>query len=401
MNPENETSYTTQYQNVLRKYLENESCAKPRHAPVIKPESVASNNLFPSAMANGSSQSSFDPYNLSTHDKENLTRHNEADTTPGQSDHTARLLNTARLFLNSPSEPPKNWGQINPNRDEYHSNPMEISSTFWIPDITDRWHQQDEMHSKYADLSDVACNICTITPHVVRVEATISVGRDVMGWRESNPTGETLRETVGLRQFAQANHGIFVGDNPALDTTNTENHLEVNKEAKERKLHRMAKVHDILEMWRRSQNLHAIQEEYRAQNMQMTAMRYISDTEEIVKESWSLFLHDGAAAFKLSERSPLPPALSAQNLPEGRTEILNVSRIRRIDRHPAQSNEGSAPESIWDTENWLNWNYNLDDPHGSEDDCEADLEPDIEPFNCIEVPEYAEQRDMCALPNVA
>jgi hypothetical protein len=31
--------------------------------------------------------------------------------------------------------------QINPNLYDYHSNPREIKSTFWIPDITDWWHQ--------------------------------------------------------------------------------------------------------------------------------------------------------------------------------------------------------------------------------------------------------------------
>jgi len=54
---------------------------------------------------------------------------------------------------------------------------------------------------------------------------------------------------------------------------------------------------------------HGAQKESHAQNMPMTAVGYISDTEEIDKASWSLFQHDGAAAFKLSERSPLPPAL--------------------------------------------------------------------------------------------
>jgi hypothetical protein len=82
-------------------------------------------------------------------------------------------------------------------------------------------------------------------------------------------------------------------------------------EAEERKLHRMAKVHDFLEMWQGCQNLHATQKESRAQNKQVTAVGYISDTEEIVKASWSPCQHDGAAVLKLSERSPLPPALSA------------------------------------------------------------------------------------------
>jgi len=111
----------------------------------------------------------------------------------------------------------------------------------------------------------------------------------------------------------------------------------MKKEVEERKLHRMAKVHDFLQMWQGSQNLGATQMESRAQNKQMTAVGYISNTEEIVKASWSLFQHDGAAAFKLSERSPLPPALSAKDLPGGRTQILNVRHIRRINCHPVKS----------------------------------------------------------------
>jgi hypothetical protein len=47
----------------------------------------------------------------------------------------------------------------------------------------------------------------------------------------------------------------------------------------------MAKVHDLLEMWQGSQNLHATQQESRAENKQMTTVGYISDTEEIVKAS--------------------------------------------------------------------------------------------------------------------
>jgi len=86
----------------------------------------------------------------------------------------------------------------------------------------------------------------------------------------------------------------------------------------------MAKVHDILQIWQGSQNLRATQKESRAQNKQMTAVGYISDTEDIINASWSLFEHYGAAAFKFAERSPLPPPLSGKNLPGGRTQILNV-----------------------------------------------------------------------------
>jgi len=132
-------------------------------------------------MAPGSCQSSFDPYDLSSDHEEYLTSDNVAETTPGPSDHTVCSLTAASLYFNSPSEAPKNWGQINPNLNDYHSDPMEISSTFWIPDITDWWRQQEKMHSKYVDLLNVVRDIFSIKPHGVGVEASLSLGRDVIG----------------------------------------------------------------------------------------------------------------------------------------------------------------------------------------------------------------------------
>jgi len=400
INPEDETSYTTQYQEAFLKYVENEYCAKHWGVPVNKLETVPSNNLVPSATASASYQSSFDPYDLSSDDEEYLTPNNVAETTPWQSDRAGRLLTAAMLYLNSPPEAPKNWGQINPNLNDYHSDPMEISSTFWVPDITDWWRQQEKTHSKYADLSNVARDIFSIIPHVVGVEASFPLGWDVISWRQSKTTGETLRERVVVRQFARANNGILAGTDPELDTRNTENDSEMMKEAEETKLHRMAKVHDFSEMWQGSQNLRATQKKSRDQTKQMTAVGYISDTEAIVKASWSLFQHDGAAAFKLSERSPLPPALSAKDLPGGRTQSLNVRRIQRINRHPVESDDDSAPDSISDTDDWRNWNGDLENPNDSEEDCAADDESDIEHNNSIADRECPEQQDVSAAPSV-
>jgi len=86
----------------------------------------------------------------------------------------------------------------------------------------------------------------------------------------------------------------------------------------------------------------------------MTSLGFISDTKAIVKESWSLIQHDGAAAFKLSERSLLPPALSAKDIPGGPTQFLNVRHIRRINCPPVECDEDSAPESILDPDDWRN-----------------------------------------------
>jgi len=83
INPEEETSYTTQSQEAFLKYVENEYCAKHRHALVNKHETVPSSNLVLSTTASGSYQSSFDPYDLSSDDEEYLTPNNVPETTPG------------------------------------------------------------------------------------------------------------------------------------------------------------------------------------------------------------------------------------------------------------------------------------------------------------------------------
>jgi len=115
IDPVDETSYTTQYQDAFLKYVEKEYGAKHRSVPVIKPESVPSNNVFPTAPGSGSGQSSFDPYNLCSEYEEYIMPNNVAETTPGQSDQGAHLLTVHRLHMNSPPESANDWGQVNPN----------------------------------------------------------------------------------------------------------------------------------------------------------------------------------------------------------------------------------------------------------------------------------------------
>jgi hypothetical protein len=94
----------------------------------------------------------------------------------------------------------------------------------------------------------VAHDIFSTIPHGVGVEASFSLGRDVIGWRQSKTTGKTLRENVVVRKFARANNGLLAGDDPILDPSSNDNDMEMKREAEEKKLHRMAKVHDFLEM---------------------------------------------------------------------------------------------------------------------------------------------------------
>ena len=110
--------------------MENEYCAKHQRVPVNILETVPSSSVLPSATASASYQSLFDPYDLSSDHEEYITPNNVAETTPGRSDRAACLLTAARLYSNSQPEALNNWGQIDPNLNDYHSDPMEISSTF-------------------------------------------------------------------------------------------------------------------------------------------------------------------------------------------------------------------------------------------------------------------------------
>jgi len=108
INPEDETSYTTQYQEAFLEFVENEYCAKHRWVPVNRHECLLSSKVVPSAMALGSSKSSFDAYDLSSDNEECLTPNNVAGTTPGRSYCAACLLSAARRYLNSRPEAPRN-----------------------------------------------------------------------------------------------------------------------------------------------------------------------------------------------------------------------------------------------------------------------------------------------------
>jgi len=396
INPEDNTSYTTQLQKTFLRDVENEYCAKHRCVPVIKPKWVPSNNVFRSATPSGCGQCSFEPDDSLSDDEEYLMPNNVAEISPVQSLCAAHLLTAARLNLHSLPESPKNCGQVNPNLNDYISNQIEISSTFWLSDITDWWQQQEKMHSSYTDLSNVVQDIISIIPHDVGVEGSLPPGRDVIGWRQWKTIGETVRERVVVRQFAWSNNGILVGDDPAWDMVTTENNFEMMRKAEEWKLHRKVKVHNFMEMWQGSQNLCTTQKDSLDQNEQITAVWYILDAEEVVTASWALLQPDGAAAFEVSEPSPLPPALSAKDLPGGQTQILNVSRIRRINRHPVERDEDSAHESILHSENWLNWNGDLDNSNTSEEDSPRDIESDIERDISIEDRVSPDERDVSA-----
>jgi len=230
-------------------------------------------------MGSGSGHFSLDLYNLSNDDKEYWMPKNFAERTARCTDSTTRLFTAGRISFNSLPVLQKNRGQVDRILNDYYTDPMEISSILLIQHITDWWCQQEEIHSKYADISNVAPHIFSITQHHVRVEASFSVSPDIIGWMQSKTTGKTYWKKVIARQFAPADHRILAGNNPVLDMTETENDFEMKWEVEECILHRMAKVHGFLESLQHSHNLSARPKESWAQNKQMSAIQYISNSE--------------------------------------------------------------------------------------------------------------------------
>ena len=200
--PEDETSYPTQYQEAFLKYMENEYCSIHSRISIIALENVPGSNPLPSGMAPGFGQSCFDPYDLSSNDEKYWTSKGEAGMTPGQSDLAACLQTAAMLYLNSPPEAPVTCTQDVRNLNDYSSDPTNNSSTLSLPNSPDWSRQKQVTHWKYADPSNVACNIISIIPHGVRVEMSSSLGRDEIGGRQSqthwqDDSGKYLTKEAG------------------------------------------------------------------------------------------------------------------------------------------------------------------------------------------------------------
>ena len=140
INHEEKTSDTTQYQVAFLTYVVNEYCTKQRQLSVTKPEIIRCKNRFRSAMDPGYGEFFSDPYNLSSDHEEYLMPDDVAEATPGWRDCPALSLTVTRLYLNSPTALPKNWGRNDVSVNDYHSDPMEITSTLWIPYVTDLWN---------------------------------------------------------------------------------------------------------------------------------------------------------------------------------------------------------------------------------------------------------------------
>lgn len=214
VHPEDVTSHTTQYHDLLWKDVDNKYFEKYTHLRFIEPESVPSINLFPSAMVSTSWQSWLHPYHWSCDGKEYSIREDVLQTMPRWSNRTTCLSTAIRLHLNSLSEIPPIWGQVNLNLNDYHSSHIKISSTLKLLHLTHWWHHHESMHSKNTNFPNVVCDIFSIIAHGVSVEARLTSQQDLISQMQPNTRHKMLFKTVVVKKFASANNGILTGNNP-------------------------------------------------------------------------------------------------------------------------------------------------------------------------------------------
>jgi hypothetical protein len=73
----------------------------------------------------------------------------------------------------------------------------------------------------------------------------------------------------------------------------------------------------------------------------------------------------------------------------------------RTDSLPVEGDEDSAPESISDTEDLINWNGDIDNPNDCDGDCTVDFEADVDQDISIKDPESPEQQGVSPVPNIS
>jgi hypothetical protein len=116
--------------------VEHEYCTRNQITTDKTLKIVPNHNPFSTIPASGPGQSTYDPYDWSS-DDEYFTSAQMTECTSGCSDCAERLLTATTLYFNSPTEVSKNWGQIDPNNNDYYTDPTEFSREFWIPNVTD------------------------------------------------------------------------------------------------------------------------------------------------------------------------------------------------------------------------------------------------------------------------
>jgi hypothetical protein len=137
-------------------------------------------------------QWSFNSYDVSSNNGQYLTPECFAAITHGWHNWAARVMTPSRLYSSSPHEKSKSSRQIHQNLNDNHSDPIEITRTLCLPDITNCLWQQGETHLKYAALSTVVHDRFSIIPDSVGGKASFSHRWDIIHGTVSNYRRDSL-----------------------------------------------------------------------------------------------------------------------------------------------------------------------------------------------------------------
>ena len=208
IDPKDSESYTAQYTEAFLNYWE-EMYVIPQCTRKVKVEEKDDRDTeTESATYNGSSTSrSTSPDVAYFSDSSDEFIHGSDPTcppvTPARALQQDRLMEVARKYINSANADPATLGQHPPKTDDLKSDdPQEMTAAFWKPDVAAYWQAQENSLSEFAPLARMARDVFLVIPHSVGVEASFSLGRDIMGWRQCRTAGDTLQKKVVVRQFA-------------------------------------------------------------------------------------------------------------------------------------------------------------------------------------------------------
>ena len=250
IDPKDSESYTAQYTEAFIDYWE-EMYVVPQCAPKSRKEDLDSHETksdMDSAMFDSSTSRSASPD--VAYFRERSDDFADSSGTPACPPITParvlpqdRLMEVARKYIKSVNADPAALGQHPPKTDNLKSeNPQELTAAFWKPDVAAYWQEHEDSCTEYAPLARMARDVFSVIPHGIGVEASFSLGCDVLGWRQCRTSGDMLQKKVIVRQFSRSNPGILAGADIGLPNNATAAQNEQKEEDK--KLLKLAGISD-------------------------------------------------------------------------------------------------------------------------------------------------------------
>ena len=362
IDPKDSESYTAQYTEAFMDYWE-EMYVVPQCAPQARKEDSDSGETKTDAMYDSSSTSRSASPDVAYFSKSSDDFTHEPDTpacppiTPARALQQDRLMEVASKYINSVNADPAALGQHPPKTDDLKSdNLLELTAAFWKTDVAAYWRMQEDSCTEYAPLARMARDIFSVIPHGVGVEASLSLGRDVVGWRQCRTSGDTLQKKVIVRQFARSNPGIVAGAGASLENDAAAGQNEQKEEDK--KLLQLAGIAGHIHFRRVRKERKKAKQQWTNKESEFT---YISDTEEISGSGWGAFKDCGTEVFH-EENGPPPTKKSGDTIKVVRT--YKPKRILRVDRQPGSiddEDEANASDTDDDADCLISSNEEAED----------------------------------------